>query len=183
MKVKLLLCLSKKNSNYTVEGLYKNSTHVIEAFNKFDFQYHSKDFQNQKLQIFDKQKLKWAFVNLAHNAGANIIQSHFASFMKYMKDQIVQNEDYQKTILSGKSLNLSVFNKEFSAYAKLHKLDGQNNPANLLHNVSQGLNNLTNKNKQLEEGIKSIYKFQDFQSKQINSFSHAVREHCPTTLL
>ncbi len=184
-----LRSVSGTKRSFSVNGVYKDSTPVIRAFNKFTFpslshfQFNSRDTQVKKVKIFDEHKLKWAFLHLAHDKGISIIHSHLTPFMQHMKGQIMKNEKYKSQILAGDSLDMSIFIKEFNAYAKTYEIEGKEQPANLLHNVSQGLNSLTNKDDQLEKGIKAIYKFQDFNSKEINNFTKLTKKHCPTKLL
>ena len=161
-----------------VSAVYKSSSPIIKTLNQHGLQYDKTKLKVHKVQVFDKYQLKWFFMHLAKKEGKVVINQHLPGFMKYMKDKILEKEDYKKLILKGRSLHSSVLISEFNQYAKENKLKMQEEPAKLAHNINQKLKILGTR-ENLTKGIKHIYKNQDFNRADIAAFKDLIKQHCP----
>ena len=171
-----------------VSFLLRDAEHASSIFARSYIQYDMKDLKVEKINLFNQDKLKWAFSHLAHNGGHSVINTHLEPFIKELKykltskREVIHNPQYQayrKQLFSAQSLDLKDLNRQFQDYAQNHKIVNQKEVSVFLDRLNSSLHYLSGK-RSLKSMVKNARP--DMNRRQINHFLKAVQNSCLSRL-
>ena len=178
--------VTKYGKKKNIEYVFGDVNEIFDAFNKSNVQYRVEDLKIKKVKLFEEDQLKWAFLNLAHNGGLDIIFS-FQNFMWSVKEYIslsgMNRKDirkYKQRILSGKHLDLKSLSDLYKEYMGDSMKDIPEF-TQLINHIEKSLKSVTNE-KQLVNSINKLDKEKGFNAEKIKGFVQQVRNACPSKL-
>lgn len=184
----------KNGKKKQIEYVFEDMEEIFSVFSKPNIKYRLEDLKIKKIKLFDEgqtntdEKLKWAFLHLAHNGGISVVSDHFTNFMVSMRNRIANAKRHSKTIkkyrrriLSGQSLNFKAFSRKFTEYANWVDLENKSEVTKFISAIDQDLKSMTNK-RQLFGKINRLDRVEDLNKEKVSQFVQQARNKCPRKL-
>ncbi len=184
----------KNGKKKQIKYVFKDMSEIFNTFNKPNVQYRLEDLTIKKVKLFNQgkgdadQKLKWAFLHLAHNGGTSIIVDHFTKFITDIKSRIANASKHGKIIkrdrrriLSGESLDFKALSKKFSRYANWASIDNKAEVTKFIANIEDDLKSITS-SRSLFNKINRLDRVSGLNTGKAHQFVRQVGNVCPKKL-